>query len=356
MLDRPETSTRVKAKGGTASRAKNAFLGINHHSALFSVLLATIIWIYVDSRRMVEQTFDVRIDLDVPAGWELEGNIPQDVTISVRGARQIMSTLNADEIRLTKTIEVPEVPEKVFEIKFEERDIKGIPPQVSVNIIKPNSINASLVQLVSKYLAVKVETVGQPEKGYSVALTQSEPWYVEVKAPKELITDQDFIRTEPIDLSGRSVGFAEWVYLQPFRKKDKTIKVDRQVYASVELIEKPSRRTFNEKIPVRVLIAPGEDYREVQIKPAAVTVTVEGVIDNVSTMKASELVIYVDSHDKVPAGKNKFQVKCSSLPLKKARVVQISPDQVEWIVVADQPEVEKKKAAENATTKQLEKK
>lgn len=308
---------------------------IRRGQLVLSILLGALIWVYVDSRQSVEVTFESRLELRVPEGWEVEGNVPAGVTVRVRGSRQVMASLKQDEVSLVKTIPRPETPgdsRQRLSLALDSEDLRGLPPEVNVTIVEPLRLDAWIVRLITRKLTVEVQTSGTPAEGYMVALTQAEPWYVEVKAPEGFLVEGDAIKTERISIEGRSAGFSNWVNLVPFTREGRALHVDKQVYATVEIIEAPVTNMLEEKTPVRLLVSPDEQDIVVELNPAAVQVTVEGFIDNVTKLKASDIQVYVDSRDKVPAGKGHYVVTCKALPLDRARVVKIDPPQVQWVV------------------------
>ena len=305
---------------------------------LLSIVLGTLVWIYVDSWRTELQTFQVALNIRVPAGWEVESGAPARVTIRVRGARQVMAGLKDDEIRVVRSAPMPAPAEEALyrpTLQISSRDVVGLPPEAKVTSVEPVRITPVIVRQVSEHLLVKLVTVGKPKAGHEMVFPQIEPRSVEVTVPKGFIDGvNDRINTMPVDISGRESGFGTYVHLQPFTKGGRTLHVSKQVYASIQIIPKPVSRRLEAKVPVRIILAPDEVKGEIAIQPAAVTVTVEGLIENVTNLDDSTVKVVVDSHDKVPDGKGRFLVKCRSLPLKQVTVTRIEPEEVRMIVRA----------------------
>ena len=63
---------------------------------LLSLLLGVLIWGYVDSRRMVVEEFEVPLQIQIPAGWEMQ-QAPAEV-VKVH-QRVLVTVLDVDHAR-----------------------------------------------------------------------------------------------------------------------------------------------------------------------------------------------------------------------------------------------------------------
>jgi hypothetical protein len=303
------------------------------------VVAGIMIWGYVDSRRTEEKEFKLDLHVSIPDGWLVEGEpLPKQVSVSVRGPRQVMAALALENWELVKTVVVPEdwkEPEYSQDLQLESRDVRNFPPELSVRVLAPLRLPLRLTRLVTKYLPVEPVITGKPEEGYTVdkATVRVEPNSVEVHVPRNWLDPTDTIKTEPIDVSGQKYFMGATVGLQPFVKNSRSLKVEKGVYVSVELPEVPSRRVLQEPVPVRALTSlPLDAAKNARLEPAAVKVTVSGPELLVSKLKPEEITVYVDTREMALAGKSEFMLKCKAIAPDKILIVGIEPDSVKWIL------------------------
>jgi hypothetical protein len=89
------------------------------------------------------------------------------------------------------------------------RDDFDLPYDVQLDSVEPKRFNIVLRRIISRKLQVRVDLKGQPAAGYELAgEPEVEPTEVTVRGPKETLELADHIRTEPIDIEGRSASFS----------------------------------------------------------------------------------------------------------------------------------------------------
>lgn len=301
------------------------------YTMLLSLAMGSMIWIYVDSSRTVEKEIDVGLVVEIPPGWEVESPLPQSVQLNVRGARQVMASLKPDAIWIQLRI-APGAGTSMHQevVPLLTDMVNGLSPEVSVREVAPAQVHVRIVKLVERQLPIVVTTVNRQPEGYEVVLRQADPLQVPVRVPEGLLSDKDFIETEALDLAGRKQGFSEWVKLVPFNKGGRTITVEREIYATVEIVERPSERALADPIPVSILLPADMQKNIVRLNPPTVKVKIEGPVAELTNVKAEDLRIYVDARDRVSDGKGNVLVECKAMPMGRIRVVEIVPPKVKW--------------------------
>ena len=79
-----------------------------------------------------------------------------------------------------------------------------LPKRIDVVRMQPARLRVLLERVSRKTLPVKVDLVGSPAFGYTVARSPATPSVVEVAGPATAVEELLTIRTEPIDLTGTS--------------------------------------------------------------------------------------------------------------------------------------------------------
>ena len=81
-----------------------------------------------------------------------------------------------------------------------------IPSNMMLMKIDPDKITIAAHRLVSRKVAVHIDTVGHPPQGYVLKGLSVTPDSVVVLAPSSLQESKIFVTTEPIDLSGFTIS------------------------------------------------------------------------------------------------------------------------------------------------------
>jgi hypothetical protein len=97
-------------------------------------------------------------------------------------------------------------------IKNTPESIK-LPKGIQIQNIRPANINLIIDRLLEKKLPIKPLTAGNPATGYEVAALVANPPSLELTAPASTLEKEEFLPTEPIDISGRVSSFTAQVPL-----------------------------------------------------------------------------------------------------------------------------------------------
>ncbi len=336
----PASTTRA-VRRPPSPRGSGSRTRLHWPYAVLSLLIGALLWFGVDLYRMREKTLDVDIEYEslLPADWRFTSMPVRTVKVTVRGPNQAVENLSREQITLE-----PEYPRTALEgdsydggLTLMPTFVHNLPAGVSVVAIQPPIINIRLSKLITRYINVEAgEIVGTPQEGYAVGrINQIDPVAMPISASREFlskITSTDVIRTKPFSVEGGRGLVGGMVELEPFEKDGVTVDVPGFVYMTVELDEIPAERRFEQPFEVRALVdAPFDRYGKLNLSPPSVVVTASGPKTVIDRLTASEITIYADMKDRIPAAPGEFNIKLKAITPSRVRVARIEPDTVKWL-------------------------
>jgi len=133
---------------------------------IFSLFLAIILWVYVASGQnpIVENYIDVSLTVK-----NLEENlaikeIPDNISIGVKGPRDVLSNLSSNQIAgIIDLINITEAGNYKLQIETE------VPQRVKVTRIIPSEIKVEIDRILTEVMEVNYSLIGTPKKGYSLS-------------------------------------------------------------------------------------------------------------------------------------------------------------------------------------------
>jgi YbbR domain-containing protein len=234
---------------------------------LAALLLAVLVWNYVNDELTETLTVWPRLELQVPEGLTLSKGAPTEIKVVLRGTRRSLGAVDA--AKLTVRYRLPDRPGPA-EVALRHSDF-ALPPGVEVYEF-PERFEVGLEQVEKKKVPVRVEIVGSPQAGFVVSgVPLSEPGEVEISGRREIVESIAQVRTQAVDLNGKNRFFSAnfrlavppEVQCQP-----------ESVLVSVDIGVEPVTRDIS-GVDVRALVPSGFDMR-VRVDPALVTVKLRG--------------------------------------------------------------------------------
>jgi len=262
---------------------------------LLCVALAFLAWQGIRSNIGFEVTVsNIALDVDVPEGWAVWDKSVSKVNILFRGSREDISNLNNEKLRVVIPVPDPEQGKElvvVLKSKFLEN-----PTSANAKAIRfsPDEVAVTLDQEGEKLLPVKAAYNGSLPEGLEIERMAFTPATVRVTGAKHVLDALENIYTEPVELKNRQSSFKERVQLDLPESSRLTIAPD-WVTAEFSLVMRNSTNVL-EKIPVRILSAPGE-RRTIDVQPLAINVTVRGKQQRLEQIRSAEVDAYVNCTD-----------------------------------------------------------
>jgi YbbR domain-containing protein len=170
--------------------------GSNVGLKALALIIAVGLWVagHRDTERAIEVPIEFR---SIPADLMVMDNRVDYVVLRVMGPRTLVSTLDADEMKLSVDLNGAKPGTLAYPLAA---DYFNIPRGVSVTRITPPVIHLRLEPVLRRTLPVTVRLSGKLAAGYRVAQTTAQPETVSVEGPAEDVRRLTSIETVPIDI------------------------------------------------------------------------------------------------------------------------------------------------------------
>jgi YbbR domain-containing protein len=167
-----------------------------------AVLLSILLWIFASSRGLSEISLDVPLEFkNIPPGLELMSYDVKSVSLTIKGQERLIRTIRPTDIRVWIDLSKAKKGEGIYAINGKNI---SLPLTVTLKNITPTSVKILLEESVSKTVMVKPIVVGIPERGYYVKSIIVIPKTVDIEGASSKIRKVDKVKTEPLDITGRS--------------------------------------------------------------------------------------------------------------------------------------------------------
>jgi hypothetical protein len=182
------------------------------HVALFEdwalkficLVLATLMWFYIDGELTDQRNFTVSIRPDqvvLPSGYEMAlDRPPPRFNVRVRGPRRPLQFLTESNIAFKrKTLENPQPGRNQLNLKPSDIEVEGF----DVLDVSPND-KESVIELretVSRLKPVRVKPIGQPKNGFLIGKTRAVPPQVNIEGQIQELDAIDFVWADEVDVS-----------------------------------------------------------------------------------------------------------------------------------------------------------
>jgi YbbR domain-containing protein len=218
--------------------------GSNVGLKALALIIAVGLWLagHRDTERAIEVPVEFR---NIPSDLMVMDNRVDYVVLRLMGPRTLVSTLDADEMKLSLDLNGVKPGSLSYPLAA---DYFNIPRGVSVARITPPVIHLRLEPVVRRTLPVSVRISGKPAEGYRVAQTGVQPENVSVEGPAEDVRRLTAIETLPVDIQESRSGSKRRVRLST-EGKPLSIVPD-QVEVSIAIEEEQISRDFD-RIEVR---------------------------------------------------------------------------------------------------------
>jgi len=180
----------------------------NWHLKLFSLLLATALWMVIDQQSTSEIFFEVPLEYqNVPPNTEVIGDTAKTATVRLRGPSPLIREMTAKDVSPVVDLgQVPQDTEKYFPLNPQH---VHVPFGVEVVRITPSSIKLSLEPTLSLDKPVVAPTSGHLPPGYELESASSKPNKVKVEGPAPHIRALASVSTMPVDLTNKRTNFIQ---------------------------------------------------------------------------------------------------------------------------------------------------
>jgi len=165
------------------------------------------------------------------------------------------------------------------------------PPGTKVVSIEPSEIKVELDKIIKRKLPVEPEIIGEPAAGYKLdkEKIKLDPNTCLISGPKRIINSITYIKTKPIDVTGRIRPFTKRVELE--RLVEGQPAAQELIELTIPIEEDYTRKEFKD-ISLHILGGPLESFR-VKTSPEKVNLILGGKRPVLDKLNPAELITYV---------------------------------------------------------------
>jgi YbbR domain-containing protein len=235
---------------------------------------------------------NIAVDVSAPSGWAVWEKSAHRVNIVFRGSREDIRYLNNDQLKVILPVPDPEQGKEMV-ITLTDSNLRN-PTGAKVVRFSPSEIVVRLDQESERMLPVKAAVRGSLPEGLEIDRIVCSPASVRISGAQQMLDAMDNIHTEEVELKDRQSTFKVSVPIALPEAGRMDVDPD---WVSVEffIAARNSTAVF-EKVPVRVLCAPGEK-RQIQVVPQTINVTLQGQQQQIENMRASEVSAFVNCYE-----------------------------------------------------------
>lgn len=281
----PRTSLLLRVRAGLR-RAVTEELGFK----TLSLVLAAVIWAWVQGGLVVEQRTRAEVHYTWPDGLVRVEEVPTSVVITVSGPRAAVSRLT--QRRPVIEVNLADHAEGASSVDFSLSPIAGLPADSRLVHISPPSVEVTLEPRQSRVLPVTPTLTGEPAEGFKLIGARVTPDTVEITGAQSLLRDLTEVQTDLVDISGIRADRDMHVPLAlPSRTLTASSRGPVEVHVDVEPVR--ADRHFND-VPVSVS-APGW-----RASPATAHVVLMGPLVELTALRAAAVSLRVELPDPPP--------------------------------------------------------
>jgi len=242
-----------------------AFTTSNLGLKILALVIAVGLWLA--GQRDIERAVEVPVEFrNIPGDLMVTDNRVDYVVLRLTGPRTLVSTLDADELKLSLDLNGAKSGLGSYPLGSSSF---GIPRGVTVARITPPVIHLKLEPVMKRSLPVTVRFSGKPPAGFKITDTMVDPETVSVQGPAEEVKRLVSVDTLPIDIDDQSGPVRRkvrlWADGKPF-----SFTPD-QVAVSVTLAEEEVAREYQ-----RVLVQAREFQGSYVVQPGTVYLRLAG--------------------------------------------------------------------------------
>ena len=214
--------------------------------AVLSLIIALGLWIA--GHRDIERAIEVPVEFrNIPSDLMVLDNRVDYVVLRLSGPRTLVSTLDADDLKLRVDLDGSKSGSLSFPLGPSSFNI---PRGVTVARITPPIIHLRLDPVIKRELPVSIRLSGKPLAGYKIEETAVQPESISVRGPADEIRRMTLVETLPIDVEGSRSSIKRTVRLSTDGKP--LTFTPEQVSVAITIVEEDSIKDFkNVEIGVR---------------------------------------------------------------------------------------------------------
>ena len=154
---------------------------------LITLVLSVIVWGWIQSEQVVEESAWVRVEYQTPEGLVMAQTPTQRVRVTVSGTRGDVKALRRSQEELSLSVDMGSFEAGVQTVDFVDTEIDGLPAKLEVVGLVPNSLQVELEPRAVRIVPLEPAVVGRAAEGHRVAGIELEPAEIELAGPASAI-------------------------------------------------------------------------------------------------------------------------------------------------------------------------
>ena len=179
-----------------------ALLLENWHLKLFSLLLATGLWVVIDQQSTSEIFFDVPVEFqNVPPSSEVIGDTADPVQVRLRGPSTLIREMTAKDV--SPVVDLGQLAQGSE--KYVPLNLQHVYVLFGVEVVRIilASLKLALELTITMSLRVEPQTAGHLPSGYEIDSITAKPPFVNAQGAARHIHSLTKVTTMPIDLTNK---------------------------------------------------------------------------------------------------------------------------------------------------------
>jgi hypothetical protein len=201
------------------------------HIKLLSIILAVVLWFYVDSIKEEEHLLSVPVEVrNLPSGYTVANKMNPYVDVVLKGKESGLALVEGENLEAHIDLENSTVPEQRVLVKINK---KNLPLRVKIKDINPRMVDILVERIGEKTVKVIPVIVGRPYEGHDFEDVIIKPEYVQISGPESMVRNIDSVYTDHIDIKGLTETTEGMAGLDP---GDSKISLVDTTHVSVKII------------------------------------------------------------------------------------------------------------------------
>lgn len=288
-----------------------------------ALALAVLLWAFTNFELDVER--DVRIPLHLsglPEDLIIVNNAPEDVDLSLRGARNLLSSFAFSNKSIP--VDLQKTERGVLKIDLKRAASEIVPRGIDIVAARPSKLSLNIDSLVTKRFRVK-PVLGEPDSGYEISKKiKVVPQSVKIRGPASQLAKLETIQTAKIKLEGEEAEFTAPVQLQIPSQYMEVLEGDH-VNVTVHIKEIILTKEFRD-----VDIVP-RNFEELEYSTASglkATLVFNGPYKTINNLTSNEVNVYIDGSEMGGSTQRNLRVKVDYPDSNLLKLTSVTPRRI----------------------------
>lgn len=288
-----------------------------------ALALAVLLWAFTNFELDVER--DVRIPLHLsglPEDLIIVNNAPEDVDLSLRGSRNLLSSFAFSNKSIP--VDLQKTERGVLKIDLKRAASEIVPRGIDIVAARPSKLSLNIDSLVTKRFRVN-PVLGEPDSGYEISKKiKVVPQSVKIRGPASQLAKLETIQTAKIKLEGEEAEFTAPVQLQIPSQYMEVLEGDH-VKVTVNIKEIILTKEFRD-----VDIVP-RNFGELEYSTASglkATLIFNGPYKIINNLTSNEVNVYIDGSEMDGSTQRNLRVKVDYPDSNLLKLTSVTPRRI----------------------------